>query len=127
MDEIRLGRTGLSVTVVGFGGAPIGRATTEEADALAAVWAALEGGITLIDTSPHYGLGLSESRIGEALRRRPNLARDCTGGLLAGAGRMAGHGRCAAGAVMQGRCASQRGDDATPHRHRSSTRARQSD
>ena len=31
----------------------------------------------LIDTSPLYGLGRSEIRIGEALRERPNLAANC--------------------------------------------------
>lgn len=73
----RLGRTELLVTKVGLGGAPIGRETTPEDDAYATVWAALEGGINLIDTAPHYGLGLSEARIGAALRERPDLARGC--------------------------------------------------
>ncbi len=37
----------------------------------AAVDAAWEGGIRTFDTAPHYGLGLSERRLGDALRDRP--------------------------------------------------------
>jgi D-threo-aldose 1-dehydrogenase len=40
-------------------------------DARAAVDAAWDGGIRAFDTAPHYGLGLSERRLGEALRHRP--------------------------------------------------------
>jgi D-threo-aldose 1-dehydrogenase len=66
-----LGRTGLMVSELGFGGAPLGdlyRLLDDEA-AIAAVVAAVEAGITLVDTSPLYGHGLSEHRIGAALRR----------------------------------------------------------
>jgi D-threo-aldose 1-dehydrogenase len=68
-----LGRTGLPVSVLGFGGAPLGDlyAHLDEATAVAAVEAAIEAGVTLIDTSPLYGHGLSEHRIGSALRRKP--------------------------------------------------------
>lgn len=66
-----LGRTGLKVTTLGFGGAPLGDlyAHLDEASAIATVEAALATGISLIDTSPLYGHGLSEHRIGAALRR----------------------------------------------------------
>ncbi|MEN5082914.1 aldo/keto reductase [Bosea sp. TWI1241] len=69
----RLGRSGLSVSTLGFGGAPLGDlyAVLDEAQAVATVEAALDGGVTLVDTSPLYGHGLSEHRIGAALRRRP--------------------------------------------------------
>jgi D-threo-aldose 1-dehydrogenase len=40
-------------------------------DARAAIDAAWDGGIRTFDTAPHYGLGLSERRLGEALRHRP--------------------------------------------------------
>ncbi len=40
-------------------------------DARAAVDAAWDGGIRTFDTAPHYGLGLSERRLGDALRHRP--------------------------------------------------------
>lgn len=68
-----LGRTGLPVSTLGFGGAPLGDlyARLDEAQAVATVEAAIAGGITLIDTSPLYGHGLSEHRIGAALRRAP--------------------------------------------------------
>ncbi|HET9172476.1 MAG TPA: aldo/keto reductase [Actinospica sp.] len=63
----------LSLTRVGFGGAPLGNLFTalDDATAQAAVDAAWQSGIRYFDTAPHYGLGLSERRIGEALRDRP--------------------------------------------------------
>jgi D-threo-aldose 1-dehydrogenase len=66
-----LGRSGLTVTTLGFGGAPLGDlyANLDEASAVATVEAALACGINLVDTSPLYGHGLSEHRIGAALRR----------------------------------------------------------
>ena len=65
-------RCGMTFTEVGFGGAVIGNLaveTTERdaADALAAAWA---GGVRYVDTAPHYGLGLSERRIGSWLANR---------------------------------------------------------
>jgi D-threo-aldose 1-dehydrogenase len=42
-----------------------------EDDARAAVDVAWAGGIRTFDTAPHYGLGLSERRLGDALRDRP--------------------------------------------------------
>jgi D-threo-aldose 1-dehydrogenase len=68
-----LGRSAVRVTELSFGGAAIGNlfaAVTDEA-ARAAVDAAWDGGIRTFDTAPHYGLGLSERRLGEALRGRP--------------------------------------------------------
>jgi D-threo-aldose 1-dehydrogenase len=43
----------------------------EDDDARAAVDAAWEGGVRYYDTAPHYGLGLSERRLGAALAQRP--------------------------------------------------------
>ncbi len=72
-----LGKTGLDVSVLGFGGAPLGElyARLDEAEAVGAVTTAIARGVTLIDTSPHYGHGLSEHRIGSALRQagRPDV------------------------------------------------------
>lgn len=67
-----LGRLPVAVTVLGFGGAPLGDlyAILDEEQAVATVTTALDLGIDLIDTSPLYGHGLSEHRIGSALRRR---------------------------------------------------------
>ena len=58
---------------LGFGGAAIGNLYTavDDATARAALDAAWDCGIRYFDTAPHYGLGLSERRIGEALRGRP--------------------------------------------------------
>jgi len=69
----RLGRSPVHVTELSFGGAAIGNLFTEvsEQDARAAVDAAWDGGIRTFDTAPHYGLGLSERRLGDALRHRP--------------------------------------------------------
>ncbi len=58
---------------LGLGGAPLGnlfRAVTET-DALALVQAAWDDGCRSFDTAPHYGHGLSERRLGDALRKHP--------------------------------------------------------
>jgi D-threo-aldose 1-dehydrogenase len=69
-DTRKLGRTGLRVSQIGFGGAPLGNlfAALSEADAASAVGSAFAAGIRLFDTAPLYGHGLSEHRIGAALR-----------------------------------------------------------
>ena len=61
---------GLDVSLVGFGGAPLGDlfGRLDERAAQDTVAAALDAGVNLIDTSPLYGHGLSEHRIGAALR-----------------------------------------------------------
>jgi D-threo-aldose 1-dehydrogenase len=71
LREIR--RTGVHLTTLGFGAAPIAGLyrAVDEATARATIDAAWEGGIRYFDTAPHYGLGLSERRLGEALRDRP--------------------------------------------------------
>jgi D-threo-aldose 1-dehydrogenase len=73
LQSRRLGRSQLQVTELAFGGAAIGNLFTEvdEEAARAAVDAAWDGGIRTFDTAPHYGLGLSERRLGDALRDRP--------------------------------------------------------
>ena len=58
---------------LGYGAAAVGnlyRAVDDEA-ARRLLDAAWEAGIRYYDTAPHYGLGLSERRLGEMLRRRP--------------------------------------------------------
>src|ERR1051325_3499653 len=64
-------RSGLEVTIIGFGAAPLGDlySRLDDAAAIATVEAAYHAGIRLFDTSPHYGNGLSEHRCGTALRR----------------------------------------------------------
>jgi D-threo-aldose 1-dehydrogenase len=58
---------------LGYGAAAVGnlyRAVDDESarQLLDTAW---DGGIRYYDTAPHYGLGLSERRLGEMLRRRP--------------------------------------------------------
>lgn len=67
-----IGQTGLSVPALGFGAASVGnlyRAMSDEA-AGATLRSALDGGIALFDTAPHYGQGLSERRVGAAIAGR---------------------------------------------------------
>ncbi|MFJ8114245.1 aldo/keto reductase [Streptomyces sp. NPDC096132] len=73
MHHQKIHDTSVSLTELGFGASVIGnlyRVTPAE-DAAAAVDAAWEAGIRYFDTAPHYGLGLSERRLGAALRGRP--------------------------------------------------------
>ena len=64
---------GVQLTELAFGAAALGNLFTAVSDdqARAAVDAAWEAGIRTFDTAPHYGLGLSERRLGAALRERP--------------------------------------------------------
>ena len=63
----------LGLTELGLGGAPFGNLYREVPDERvhATVAAAWEAGLRYVDTAPHYGLGLSERRLGEALRDLP--------------------------------------------------------
>lgn len=73
LDVRPVGGTGLKVTRFGFGGAPMSgfRGPVTEEEAQVTLSAALEAGVTLFDTSPYYGYGRSELRVGQALRDRP--------------------------------------------------------
>lgn len=67
------GATDIDLTVLGFGGSMLGnlyRATTDEqgVDAVDTAW---QAGVRYFDTAPHYGLGLSERRLGRFLAQRP--------------------------------------------------------
>lgn len=61
---------------MGFGAAPIGNLyrPVSDDDAIGALEAAWEGGVRYFDTAPHYGLGLSERRLGAFLGGRPREA-----------------------------------------------------
>ena len=67
-----LGRTGLNVSVIGFGASPLGNVFGEVTPAAgrAAVHHAIDAGINLFDVSPYYGLTLAEERLGAALAGR---------------------------------------------------------
>ena len=66
MRKVRLGRTDLMVSEVGFGGIPIQRLSEDEA--IRVVRRSIELGVTLIDTA--HGYGTSEERIGRAIAGR---------------------------------------------------------
>ncbi len=80
MEHRELGRTGLKVSQLGFGGAPMGlqgyltkedRSSADfERQGMRAVATALEGGVTFFDTAPGYGEGRSEEIMGRALEGR---------------------------------------------------------
>ncbi|WP_405682803.1 aldo/keto reductase [Streptomyces sp. NBC_00057] len=73
MRRNRLGSSAVEITELSFGAAAIGNlfSAVDPAQAAAAVDAAWDEGVRYFDTAPHYGLGLSERRLGEALRARP--------------------------------------------------------
>lgn len=70
---MKLGSTNVDVSTFGFGAAGIGNLYNEvsDADAEAALQAAWDAGVRYFDTAPHYGLGLSERRIGKFLAGIP--------------------------------------------------------
>ena len=73
MRTVTLGHGPVQVTDLAFGAAALGNLYTEvdPAEAEAALLTAWDAGIRYFDTAPHYGLGLSERRVGAALRQRP--------------------------------------------------------
>jgi D-threo-aldose 1-dehydrogenase len=66
----------VAVSEISLGCAPLGNLHHEVSDAesTATVDAAWELGVRYFDTAPHYGLGLSERRLGSALASRPRHA-----------------------------------------------------
>jgi aryl-alcohol dehydrogenase-like predicted oxidoreductase len=74
VETRQLGRTGRQVGVIGFGAWQIGAdwGTVDEDAAMAALEAAVDAGVTFIDTADVYGDGRSERFVGELLRRRPD-------------------------------------------------------
>jgi D-threo-aldose 1-dehydrogenase len=69
----KITNTAVELTELGFGASVIGNLyqVTPVHEASAAVDAAWDANIRYFDTAPHYGLGLSERRLGAALRNRP--------------------------------------------------------
>jgi len=72
----RIPGTAVELTELGFGASAIGNLYRETSpdDAAAAVAASWAAGIRYFDTAPHYGLGLSERRLGAALSGYPRDA-----------------------------------------------------
>jgi len=69
----KLGTSDVMVPQLGFGGAPLGELYVKitEAESLATMAAAWDGGIRYFDTAPWYGRGLSEHRIGAGVYDKP--------------------------------------------------------
>jgi D-threo-aldose 1-dehydrogenase len=76
MHRQPVGRGDLALSELSLGGAQLGNLYREvsDAEALATVERAWELGVRYFDTAPHYGLGLSERRLGSALRSHPRDA-----------------------------------------------------
>ena len=76
MEFRKLGESDLKISVVTFGAWAAGGwmwGGTERKDAIKAIQAAHDNGVTSIDTAPVYGQGLSEEIVGEAIK---NISRD---------------------------------------------------
>ena len=71
IEKVKIGRTELKVTPLGFGGVPLGGLYKDvsEDGADATVRRVLELGINYFDTAPIYGFGKSEIRLGRVLAR----------------------------------------------------------
>jgi aryl-alcohol dehydrogenase-like predicted oxidoreductase len=78
-----LGSSGIEASAVGLGTWAIGGwmwGGTDEAQSIAAIQASLDEGISLVDTAPAYGQGLSEEIVGKAIKGRRDsvvLATKC--------------------------------------------------
>jgi aryl-alcohol dehydrogenase-like predicted oxidoreductase len=72
VDTRSLGSTGLRVSEIGLGcmGMSDFYGPADEAESIATIHAALDAGITLLDTGDYYAAGHNELLIGEALRGR---------------------------------------------------------
>ena len=74
MQTMKLGRGGPAVSALGLGCmgmSPGAYGPADEAESIATIHAALEAGITLIDTGDFYGMGHNEMLIRRALEGRP--------------------------------------------------------
>ncbi|MCD9023508.1 aldo/keto reductase [Cohnella silvisoli] len=69
MEYTTFGKTGLKISKLGLGGAPLGGhfGKTDEDEVQHMIHEAMDSGINFIDTAPLYGSGESERRIGKAL------------------------------------------------------------
>ena len=69
----RIGKTELFLPKLGFGCAPLGgfRGKIIECEVIATLQTALNNGVNYFDTSPYYGYGRSEMRVGNFLRELP--------------------------------------------------------
>jgi aryl-alcohol dehydrogenase-like predicted oxidoreductase len=83
METREIGRSGIRASAIGLGTWAIGGwmwGGTDEAESIAAIRAAIDSGVTLVDTAPAYGMGRSEEIVGKALAGRRDevvLATKC--------------------------------------------------
>ena len=82
MEYRKLGQTDLNLSVVGFGSATFGNVFghIDVDEGIRAVHFAVDSGINFFDSSPYYGITVSETRLGEALagrRERVVLSTKC--------------------------------------------------
>ena len=82
MEYRTLGKTGMKVSVIGYGASPLGNVfgETDEAEGARAVHYAIDHGINYFDVAPMYGVTLAETRLGKALRGKRDkifLATKC--------------------------------------------------
>src|SRR5690242_19266309 len=68
-ERVALGKTGLTVTRFGIGTGPLGQVHDQAmwTNIIDTAWA---GGVRSFDTSPYYGFGNSERRLGRELAKR---------------------------------------------------------
>ena len=85
MRTRKLGNSGIVASVVGLGAWVLGGGSvwgkdTNDLESMATIQAALDAGVTLIDTAPAYGFGRSEEVVGQAIQGRRDqvvLATKC--------------------------------------------------
>jgi aryl-alcohol dehydrogenase-like predicted oxidoreductase len=103
MQTRTLGRTGPAVSALGLGGMSMSGVygTADRAESIATVHAALDAGITLIDTADFYAMGHNELLLAEALRGRDRDGYQLSVkfGMLRGPGRHFGGHDCRPEAV----------------------------
>jgi D-threo-aldose 1-dehydrogenase len=77
LQKVQVGKTGLRVTRLGLGGAPLGGLfeDVQGESAVATIRRALELGINFFDTAPLYGHGKSEKWMGQGLAGTPSDSR----------------------------------------------------
>jgi L-galactose dehydrogenase len=64
-----LGKTGLKISILGYGASPLGNVfdVCDENEGIQSVHYAIDHGVNFFDVSPFYGLTLAETRLGKAL------------------------------------------------------------
>ena len=72
LDKRFLGKTGIKLPILGFGGAPLGELfkKVSHPQAEEALQQAYDNGVRYFDTAPFYGHGLSEHRLGHMLYQK---------------------------------------------------------